>query len=1160
MKTMHFACLFAVLAASVTFAQTNPVPLINQPLVPDTVVPGGKGFTLTVNGTGFVSGSTVNWNGSALATTFVSGSQVTATVPASNIGKRGTASVTVSSPGPGGGRSNIVFLPITLPVELSFGGSALSAGSAPTSAVVDDFNGDGKLDLAVANNSGDNISVFLGKGDGTFQAPVNYGTGANPVSGMITGDLRGNGKLDLVVPNNGGDTVSVLLGNGDGTFQAAVNYSTGPSPTWVAVGDFNRDGKLDLVVADQNCTYNPTKCGVGTFSILLGNGDGTFQAHVDHHTPQGAEGLNSVAVGDFNNDGILDLAVAAGIGGGGTQISVLLGKGDGTFQSGVNYTAGLNPAAITTEDFNHDGKLDLAVVNNIGSVSILLGNGDGTFQAHVDYVTASFPFGTVGTADFNEDGNLDFAVANSGSNTVSVFLGNGDGTFQPQFQINTGSGPRGAVVGDFNWDGRPGLAVPNFSDNTVSILLQNGTVALLPPSLNFGVQLIRTKSAEQKVTLTNVGTTTLNIGSIALKGRDFSEHNNCPSSLPPKGHCAINVAFMPTALGPRTATVIITDDGTGGPQSVPLAGIGVTSGPNATLSTHSLTFATQLVDTASPAQPVTLNNWGTETLDIGSILASGDYSEQNYCGSSLPPGGYCTIDVAFTPTQRGDRLGMLSIADNAPNSPQKVHLTGVGTVVKLDPASMNFGAVQVGHQSSPQQTRLTNVGSAPLNITSIKVTGPDPQDFPETNNCPKSLNGGKSCNITVTFAPKERGNRNANVSITDDGGGGPQQVGLSGTGCIIIRNHCKSADDALGRSEARSALAKSDVILAPVPSGSSRVGTRVLRLVDPTRNDPYLANGSKRELLVRFWYPATLADDCVPAEYTSPKVWSYFSKLMGIPAPKVETNGCQEAPIADGVYPVVVFTPGYTGTFTDYTVLLEDLASRGYVVASVDHTYEATAVEFPDGRFAQGVLGSHLDNTWRLDDNTLLLALSVRAGDLKFVVDELERLSAVGDDPFAGKLDMSRTALMGHSLGGLAALSGLQKESRFGVGILLDGELTDESAVGTDKAVLILAMGRTQWSGNECKLWSNLRGTRLAVNLKGGEHLTPTDAVWLAKGAIRTGTMGADKTIAAMRGYIAAFLDANLQGKAVDRLLAGPASEYPDAAMTTQGQSLCSIP
>ncbi|HKN70900.1 MAG TPA: FG-GAP-like repeat-containing protein [Terriglobales bacterium] len=520
----------------------NPVPFINQPLSPDAAAPGGAAFSLAVNGTGFVSGSVVEWNGSARATNFISNSTLTAYILASDISAPNTASVTVVTPGPGGGTSNLVFFPVTLPASLAWSGSAFAAGSSPVSAVTADFNGDGKLDLAVANGAGNNVSVFLGNGDGTFQASVNYDAGSNPWSGMVVGDFRDDGKLDLVVANYGSNNVSVLLGNGDASFQAAVNYDTGINPTWVAIGDFNRDGKLDLAVSDQNCTNGGPPCGTGTVSILLGNGDGTFQPRVDYPTPQGAEGPNGVAVGDFNGDGILDLALATGSGGAGTQVSVLLGNGDGTFRSGVNYTAGLNPAAIATADFNKDGKLDLAVVNNIGSVSILLGNGDGTFQTHLDYGTGSFPWGTLGIADFNGEGNLDLAVANIGSNTVSIFLGNGDGTFQPQVQIGTGVHPHGAVVGDFNQDGGLELAVPNYNDNTVSVLVQT-TAELSPTSLGFGSVAIGTTSPAQATTLTNVGTTTLNITNIAITGTnagDFAQTYTCESSLGAGASCSIS--------------------------------------------------------------------------------------------------------------------------------------------------------------------------------------------------------------------------------------------------------------------------------------------------------------------------------------------------------------------------------------------------------------------------------------------------------------------------------------------------------------------------------------------------------------------------------------------------------------------------------------------
>jgi len=146
----------------------------------------------------------------------------------------------------------------------------------------------------------------------------------------------------------------------------------------------------------------------------------------------------------------------------------------------------------------------------------------------------------------------------------------------------------------------------------------------------------------------------------------------------------------------------------------------------------------------------------------------------------------------------------------------------------------------------------------------------------------------------------------------------------------------------------------------PSPTGPSRLLTRMQYLVDPTRDDPFLANGAKRELLVRFWYPASLGLGCQPAEYTSPRVWSYFSQLVAISLPKVRTNSCLDASIAEGAHPVVLFSHGYTGACTDYTFVFEDLASRGYVVVSVDHTFEATAVEFPDGRFVKSVFGSYL--------------------------------------------------------------------------------------------------------------------------------------------------------------------------------------------------------
>ena len=351
----------------------------------------------------------------------------------------------------------------------------------------------------------------------------------------------------------------------------------------------------------------------------------------------------------------------------------------------------------------------------------------------------------------------------------------------------------------------------------------------------------------------------------------------------------------------------------------------------------------------------------------------------------------------------------------------------------------------------------------------------------------------------------------------------------------------------------------------PAPTGPNRVGTFTMRIVDSKRDDPYLGAGTRRELLVRFWYPTLAGVLCQPAEYMSPRVWAYFSELVNIRLPDIRTNSCWNAPVAKGIHAVVVLTHSYTGTFTDYSFIAEDLASRGYIVTSIAHTYETTAVEFPDGRLAKSMVGSYLaPESLSFDEAALSLARSVRLEDLKFILDELARLNSGTDSPFAGKLDLSRVGLVGHSLGGEAAILSVEHDARFKAGITIDGLVTNASALGTDKAVLILAAGREQWSDNECVLWSHLRGFRFAVNLLGADHMTPSDAVWLAAHtpelAVQTGRMGPQRTIAVVRNYIAAFFDANLRGQPMSSLLTGPSPDSPEVVVTTREGSLCGKP
>ena len=658
------------LASVDTSATPNPVPLVNQPLLPDATKPGGGALTLTVNGTGFVSSALVHWNGSALATTFVSSSQLKATILPSDVAKAGTASVTVVNPAPGGGTSNVVFFEVTTATS-SIALSAprgFDAGSGPQSVAVGDFNGDGKPDLAVVNSYSNNVSILLGNGDGTFQIHVDYPTGAQPGSVAI-GDFNGDGKLDLAVVNSYSNNVSVLLGNGNGTFQPAVSYGTGSGtgPAFVAVGDFNRDGKLDLAVANSNSTY---------VSVLLGNGDGTFQTAVNYDVG-GAP--TSIAVGDFNHDGKLDLAVAVPVPGPSTYVSMLLGNGDGTFQTAVNYNAPYAPDAVAVGDFNGDGNLDLVVGNRSSNISVFLGNGDGTFRTAVNY-SAGYNPSSVAVGDFNNDGTLDLAVANSGSST------------------------------------------------TVTVLLQSPTVSLSNTRLTYANQVVATSSASQTVTLSNTSALALNISSIVITGTnatDFAQTHTCGASLSPGASCTISLTFKPTQLGSRAASVTITDNAAVSPQQIALSGTGVTSGPNATLAA-SLTFAAQTVGTASSAQSVTLINYGRATLGITRIATSGDFSQTHTCGSSLAVLASCTISVTFTPTQQGSRAGTLSITDNAPGSPQTVSLSGTGTTTQSADLSTSIqGPTICAHQGNIVYT-ITVTNHGPNTASNVVMTDSTP--------------------------------------------------------------------------------------------------------------------------------------------------------------------------------------------------------------------------------------------------------------------------------------------------------------------------------------------------------------------------------------------------------------------------------------------------
>lgn len=592
-------CLFFFSALSLA---GNPIPFINNPLAPTSVAPGTGALTLTVNGGGFVSGSTVNWNGNPLATTFVSSTKLTAKVPAADTQAAGSSAITVTNPGTGA-TSNMQQFLISAPGSNVFYQNAPNSpyGNFLSPSGLWDFNGDGNLDMLAFSWVPQYDGIMTGSGSGTFGPSTPPNAMVWGYWGAMVGDFNGDGKLDLLGTNSNttvwppSGTFRLFWGAGDGTFSPGptltvpngffvIGTTTSNGVDGATTYDFNGDGNLDLMAVDVSA--NPP-----VIQILWGEGDGTFSVGPSTTLP----GVFSVVgVADFNGDGKPDLLLGSGQSSDtvNASLEVLLGNGDGTFTPATGATINVGPAAyaVAIADFNGDGKLDIAVPDGINGapkpgggqntppLAILLGNGDGTFMRVPNCCgTPGLQAHNVVAADLNNDGKLDLAVSisdNPSSFVVSLqgappvyietFLGNGDGTFQPSNyssllpsqSLSGADGTIGLYAADLNGDGKLDFVTGDiFNPGTtlyeISVLLQTQPPAQLP---DFTIA-----SENSSVAVKAGGTATDNIQIASINGFLSSGVSLALTGCPSSATCTVTQPqgmIIPTSTGSFPLTVV----------------------------------------------------------------------------------------------------------------------------------------------------------------------------------------------------------------------------------------------------------------------------------------------------------------------------------------------------------------------------------------------------------------------------------------------------------------------------------------------------------------------------------------------------------------------------------------------------------------------------
>lgn len=703
-------------------------------------------------------------------------------------------------------------------------GSPIMLGNnlQPVAVAAGDFHNQQHLDLIVVNENANSFTILRNNGDrtGNFTVGNSFDSkGQQPVA-VAVADFDLDGNLDVVVLNktnamgvcpplgtasNGSQTL--YYGDGMGGFGNSPSHPAdmvetvclGTSPDSVAVGDFNGDGFPDIVVANSGggggnspggsaVSCNP---GEGTVSVLINGQNFMGMTFTNDNTFCAGQAPTALAVSDFNNDALLDVAVSNLTD---NSVTVLLGAPHGS--ESANFLAPLNfhtgsqgPTGIAVGDFNSDQFLDLAVSHQAaGDVVIMVGDGSGKFSFAGDFASGSTLNG-ITVADFNGDGRLDVA----GTSVV----------------VNPNGPPAPATL--------PAVIVMlqnpplTLSQQCPPGIPQGSPVCGPPGSLNFGNVPENDSSGPLSITITNNASTAVTLGQLQIQGANSSSFaltaDNCSNKplSPSGGTCTFSVTFTPIVIGQVGAAVEIPTPLMASNSVMQFASLSGTGVAEVLTSTPlDVTFTDQLVGTTSSAMLVTISNVSginnlSATLQTASItgMNPGDFSQNGGCdGQTLVASGLpmsCSINVTFTPSGGGARSATLSIgylvSGGTGTVTLNVNLFGNGTapLVSLSSSPLTFANQEVGTTSSPAPVLLTNLGTAPLTISNILITGSDFVIQSESNCGTVAVNS--SCTVNVTFTPTAAGPRNGALTFTDNNqavNGKTQIVSLTGTGTTPI--------------------------------------------------------------------------------------------------------------------------------------------------------------------------------------------------------------------------------------------------------------------------------------------------------------------------------------------------------------------------------------